>query len=50
VVEFYNDPANFSKSPNVDEAMHKQERPMTKEEINDLIEFLHALTDRNLVK
>jgi cytochrome c peroxidase len=50
VVEFYNDPANFSKSPNVDAAMHKQERPMNKQEIDDLIEFLHALTDKSLVK
>ncbi|MBO0931466.1 cytochrome-c peroxidase [Fibrella aquatilis] len=49
VIEFYNDSVHFSKSINVDEAMYKQERPMTKEEIDDLLVFLQALTDKRFL-
>jgi cytochrome c peroxidase len=46
VVEYYNDMDNFPLSGNTHPDVKRQrERPMTEKEINDLIEFLKALTD-----
>ena len=46
VVEFYNDMNNFPQIGNSHEAVkHQRTRPMTNEEIEDVVEFMKALTD-----
>jgi cytochrome c peroxidase len=46
VINYYNDPKNFPLDGNTHEDVKRQrERPLTEDEINDLIEFMKALTD-----
>jgi cytochrome c peroxidase len=46
VVEYYNDMKNFPLSGNTHPDVKEQrEKPLTKKDINDLIEFMKALTD-----
>lgn len=45
VIDFYNTPDQFSAGLNVDQRM-KGRRKMTEQEVDDLIAFLHALSDK----